>query len=218
MASRARPGRPPRVTQEDIARAALAIGLDLADIRNVAEALGMSGAGLYHHVGTRDELIELATAHALREMMSRAPARGSFQELLIFYAREFFELYASHPGIVVSAIEAPVGLSASTLPHIEALLAKGIADGLSAVRSYEVFARVMSGVMGAALAEAASRAFKDRESTFAGEIDMALREDAAASPLLITLARSGKMDDIDHFESVQMLIDGLLAETPATMP
>src|SRR5664279_2563254 len=61
-------GRPPRITPAQIAEAALAIGLDQATIRNVADRLGMSVPGLYHHVRTREELLAMAAAHGLGEV------------------------------------------------------------------------------------------------------------------------------------------------------
>src|SRR4051794_29007859 len=62
---RPRVGRPARVTQRQIAEAALAIGLERATIRAVADHLGMSVPGLYYHVRSRDDLLRLAAEHSL---------------------------------------------------------------------------------------------------------------------------------------------------------
>ena len=67
-ADRPKLGRPPKVTREQIAEAALEIGLERATVRTVAEHLGMSVPGLYHHVGTREELVAMAAAHSLEAL------------------------------------------------------------------------------------------------------------------------------------------------------
>jgi len=66
---RTRPlGRPPRVDREAIAVAALEIGLEHASVRAVADRLGMSVPGLYHHVQGREDIARLAVEHSQREL------------------------------------------------------------------------------------------------------------------------------------------------------
>ncbi len=62
---RRRPGRPARLDQATIAEAALEIGLERASMREVAERLGVSVAGLYHHVANRQELLRLAAERSM---------------------------------------------------------------------------------------------------------------------------------------------------------
>lgn len=58
-------GRPPRIDLAAIADAALAIGFEQVTMRAVAERLGVSVPGLYHHVSGREELLRLAAERAL---------------------------------------------------------------------------------------------------------------------------------------------------------
>lgn len=60
-----RRGRPPGIDRDAIARAVLEIGTANATMRSVAERLGVSLPGLYHHVRNKDELLRLATRYAL---------------------------------------------------------------------------------------------------------------------------------------------------------
>lgn len=53
-------GRPARISRTDIATAVLEIGLANASMKAVAERLGVSVPGLYHHVRNRRELLMLA--------------------------------------------------------------------------------------------------------------------------------------------------------------
>jgi AcrR family transcriptional regulator len=60
-----RVGRPPRIDREAIAAAVLDIGLERASMKAVAEHLGVSVPGLYHHVRNRKELLLLAAERSL---------------------------------------------------------------------------------------------------------------------------------------------------------
>jgi AcrR family transcriptional regulator len=60
-----RRGRPPRIGADDIVRAVREIGVENATMRRVADHLGVSLPGLYHHVGNHDELLALTARSAL---------------------------------------------------------------------------------------------------------------------------------------------------------
>jgi AcrR family transcriptional regulator len=61
-----RVGRPPRISRESIAEAALEVGLDDdLTMKRVADHLGVSVPGLYHWVKGRDDLLRLAAEQAL---------------------------------------------------------------------------------------------------------------------------------------------------------
>ncbi len=64
----ARVGRPPRIDRDAIAAAVLDIGLDRASMKAVAERLGVSVPGLYHHVRNRKELPLLAAERSLAQV------------------------------------------------------------------------------------------------------------------------------------------------------
>jgi AcrR family transcriptional regulator len=63
-----RVGRPPRIDRDAIAAAVLDIGLDRSSMKAVAEHLGVSVPGLYHHVRNRKELLLLAAERSLAKM------------------------------------------------------------------------------------------------------------------------------------------------------
>ena len=65
MPPRTRRGRPARIDAASIADAALDIGIAEATMRDVADRLGVSLPGLYHHVKGRDDLIRLAATRAV---------------------------------------------------------------------------------------------------------------------------------------------------------
>ena len=53
-----RRGRPPRIDESAIAAAVLEIGTENATMRRVAEHLGVSLPGLYHHVKNKNEILD----------------------------------------------------------------------------------------------------------------------------------------------------------------
>jgi AcrR family transcriptional regulator len=65
MPPRRQRGRPSRIDATSIADAVLDIGIADATMRDVAERLGVSLPGLYHHVKGRDDLLRLAAARAV---------------------------------------------------------------------------------------------------------------------------------------------------------
>jgi AcrR family transcriptional regulator len=63
-----RVGRPARIDKDAIAEAVLEIGLERSSMKAVAEHLGVSVPGLYHHVRNRKELLLLAAQRSLAQM------------------------------------------------------------------------------------------------------------------------------------------------------
>jgi len=63
-----RVGRPARIDKDAIAEAVLQIGLDKSSMKAVAEHLGVSVPGLYHHVRNRKELLLLAAQRSMSQM------------------------------------------------------------------------------------------------------------------------------------------------------
>jgi AcrR family transcriptional regulator len=61
-------GRPARIDRDAIAEAVLEIGLARSSMKAVAEHLGVSVPGLYHHVRNRKELLLLAAQRSMGQM------------------------------------------------------------------------------------------------------------------------------------------------------
>jgi AcrR family transcriptional regulator len=61
-------GRPARIDRDAIADAVLEIGLSKASMKAVAEHLGVSVPGLYHHVRNRNELLLIAAERQMATM------------------------------------------------------------------------------------------------------------------------------------------------------
>jgi AcrR family transcriptional regulator len=203
----ARIGRPPKVTHDDIARAALAIGLDRANIRNVADALGMSATGLYHHVRTREQLVELAAEHSFARMFEQAPKHGSFADLLTYFARAFYELFVDHPRMVSDIYTGQITITSKNVRQHEWLIDRGVRSGFTPFEAHEIYTCVMGAVVGAATIEASDRALASHGSSFLSELGRALERDGADAPHCRELAAAG--GGADNFEKVRLMLQGL---------
>lgn len=97
---RTRRGRPARVDADAIADAVLQIGVDEATVDRVAERLGLSVPGLYHHVRGRDDLLRLAAQRAMSR--SDPPVYGGehWSVWLAVYARYIRGAFASQPALL----------------------------------------------------------------------------------------------------------------------
>lgn len=150
-------GRPARVTPAQIAEAALAIGLDRATIRNVADRLGMSVPGLYHHVRTREDLLAMAAAHSLGELPLPEDVGQPAIEWLRAYARFVFEALVAHPEIVGQVMAGTVS-TVRLAQHLEAFIAALERRGFTAAEAYQAYDDLSAATLGAAVAEIGRRA------------------------------------------------------------
>lgn len=93
-----RTGRPPSLTREEVARAALAEGLQNLSMPTVARRLGVSHSTLYRYVHDRDDLVLAALDLAAREYAWPA-ADLAWRPLLMAFADSLWVFLEQRPGI-----------------------------------------------------------------------------------------------------------------------
>ncbi len=95
-----RVGRPPRIDTDAIADAVLELGLDGISMKAVADHLGVSVAGLYHHVRNRRELLVLAADRSIARVPA-PPDRGQhWDEWLREWARHVYSSFVEEPEVL----------------------------------------------------------------------------------------------------------------------
>lgn len=104
-----RVGRPPRVDREAIARAVLDIGLEASSMKAVAEHLGISVPGLYHHVANRKELLLLAAELSLSEMELPEDRGQHWSEWLREWARYSRDSLVEDPALFNQFLSGALG-------------------------------------------------------------------------------------------------------------
>jgi AcrR family transcriptional regulator len=101
-----RPGRPPTLTREDVARAALEEGMERLSMPAVARRLGVSHSTLYRYVRDRDDLALAAIELAAREWRWPAPEQP-WRQLLVSFADALWAFVAEYPGIAETVNATP---------------------------------------------------------------------------------------------------------------
>ncbi len=95
-----RVGRPPRIDRDSIAEAVLDLGLDGISMKAVADHLGVSVAGLYHHVGNRRELLVLAAEYSIARVPAPEDRGQHWDEWLREWARHVYSSFVEEPEVL----------------------------------------------------------------------------------------------------------------------
>jgi AcrR family transcriptional regulator len=95
--------RPPTISRESVAHAALAIvdeeGLDALSIERIASALGVKGPSLYHHFVDKADIHAEVARLVLREVSVDHPD-DDWETWLIEVNRSFYRAATGHPNFV----------------------------------------------------------------------------------------------------------------------
>jgi AcrR family transcriptional regulator len=206
-----RVGRPARVSTADIAEAALEIGLDRATVRNVAAHLGMSVPGLYHHVRTRDELLAVASVHALGSVGIPDDRGQPWEAWLVEYATVVFDRLIAHPEVVWQICAGTVDVLQHTR-SLERFLQVLTARGFTPSDAFETYVQVMGAVTGAAALRIGERAKVDEGRAplepFRHAADAIGTE---STPLVHEVLRTIPPSGFDPFDAVRLVVAGIAA-------
>jgi AcrR family transcriptional regulator len=205
-------GRPPRVSTAQIAEAALAIGLERATIRNVADYLGMSVPGLYHHVRTRDDLLAIAAAHSLGELPLPEDHGQPWTEWLLEYGRFVYEALIAQPELI-GQILAGTYNTMRMAQHLERLLEVLVGHGFTVDEAYAAYGQLSGAVTGAAASEIGRRATIQAGHPRLSDLGRAAKALGAETvPLVEELLRVRRSSQqLECFDTVRLVIDGVAA-------
>ena len=206
---RAKLGRPPTVTAAQIAEAALAIGLDRATVRSVAEHLGMSVPGLYHHVRTREELLAMAAAHALGGLDLPEDRGQEWTEWLLDYAGFVYDALVAQPEVVGQILAGTVN-TLRQAQHLERFFEVLGTRGFSVAEAHDTYLQLMAAVTGAA-----TFCIGQRSATDAGHppiVDLGRAAKALGAetvPLVHQLLSSRPAPRVEPFDTVQLVVESM---------
>ena len=103
-----RRGRPARIDRASIVKAALEIGTENITMRKVAQHLGVSLPGLYHHVKNQDELLRLVAQGALVDSPPPRYAGEHWATWLRAYATYVRNVLAAEPALLEKFISGAI--------------------------------------------------------------------------------------------------------------
>ncbi|MGH8978055.1 MAG: TetR/AcrR family transcriptional regulator, partial [Acidimicrobiia bacterium] len=104
FADRPKVGRPARLNRAMIARAAYEVGLDQVTRKGVADRLGVSVPGLYHHVEGRDDLMRLAAEYSASQMELPVDHGQHWAEWLLECARYSHDAFVAQPALLAQFV------------------------------------------------------------------------------------------------------------------
>lgn len=209
-----RRGRPRRINSEAIAQAVLDVGAERATMRRVAERLGVSVPGLYHHVKNKDELLRLAARRALGDAPPPRYAGEHWAAFLRTYANYVRGALSSEPALVEKFVGGQVADDGQMEYVAHALDALG-AQGLEPDQAIEAWAAVTALAMGSVTEEHRERILADTGRPWTSRIfALTARSGPGAHPTLRAVAASGHdpFGDEAFDRRITLLLNGIAAQ------
>ena len=160
-------GRPARIDREAIADAVLEIGLARSSMKAVAQHLGVSVPGLYHHVKNRKELLLLAAERSMARMRLPEDRGQHWSEWLREWARYSRRAFVEDPEVFMQFLGGAVSSErvVEVLDSVIGVLTGSGFTPLAAMRAWEDVGRCAIG--------SAVEAIRQRSATESGRPQLA---------------------------------------------
>lgn len=182
--------------------------LDALTMRSLAEALGVRPMALYHHVATKDELLDALVDSVFAEVHAPDPS-GGWRRELAERSRSMRDALARHPW-ALALMETRKRPGASSLRQHEAVLEVLRSSGFSLPAAAHAYAVLDAFVYGFALQEAmlSAAGLQDDAQELADGMDL------SAAPRIAELAQMHLDADGDAFAGsfdvgLDVVLDGL---------
>ncbi|MFE3790103.1 TetR/AcrR family transcriptional regulator [Streptomyces goshikiensis] len=215
-APRKSPGRPPRISREEVIGTARRIvteeGVDRLTMRRLAAEIGSTPMALYHHVRNKEELLVLLLDDYAARALRRPEPAADPRERVVGAATAIHEALAACPWIV-EVLTADDLMSASALWFVEQIVDGLVECGLSPERAVHGYRAIWYYTAGEIVvrATAARRRADDDRTTYRDQVFGAL--DPAEVPRLAQVAdRWTPLTGEDtYLDGLRALVTGLLA-------
>lgn len=213
------PGRPPRISREEVVEKARRIvteeGVDRLTMRRLATEIGSTPMALYHHVRDKEELLVLLLDDHTARTLHRPELPADPRERVVTSATAIHEVLAACPWIV-EVLTADDLMSASALWFVEQIVDGLVECGLTpdqAVHGYRAIWYYTAGEITVRTTAARRRADDDR-ATYREQVFADL--DPGELPRLAQVAdRWAPLTAQDtYLDGLRALVNGLL--TPGT--
>ena len=143
-------GRPPRINRQIIAEAANQVGLADLTLKAVADRLGVSITGLYHHVRDKDDLMRLAAEYSARRVPLPEDRGQHWALWLTEWATYSREAFIAEPGLLGQYLEGAISAEAIA-DKLDAMLGLLVRQGFTVVEAQAAFDLVNSLAVGSAV-------------------------------------------------------------------
>ena len=113
-----------------IARAAYEIGLDRVTMKAVADRLGVSVPGLYHHVEGRDDLMRLGAEYSAAQIQVPVDHGQHWTAWLLEWARYSHDAFVAQPALLGQFLNGSLGVE-RMVTHVDAAIGVLTRQGFS---------------------------------------------------------------------------------------
>ena len=135
-----------------IARAAHEVGLEHVTMKAVAERLGVSVPGLYHHVEGREDLMRLAAEYSASQIEVPVDHGQHWAEWLLEWAQYMHRAFVAEPELMNQFLHRAIGVERMVL-HVDAMLALLLRHGFDPHDAMDAYVQVSQCAIGAALTD-----------------------------------------------------------------
>ncbi|MFJ2868682.1 TetR/AcrR family transcriptional regulator [Kitasatospora sp. NPDC087314] len=219
-APRKAPGRPPRISREQVVEAARRIvtdeGVDRLTMRRLATEIGSTPMALYHHVRNREQLLVLLlddyAARTLRRPEPPAGPPADPRERVLASAAAIHEALSGCPWIV-EVLTADDLMSTSALWFVEQIVDGLTACGLTPERAVHGYRAIWYYTVGEMVVRAAAgrRRADDERATYREQVFGGLDPDELPRLAQVADRWAELTTDDTYLDGLRALVDGLLA-------
>ncbi len=143
-------GRPARLDREMIAKAAYEVGLDRITMKAVADRLGVSVPGLYHHLDGRDDLLRLAAEYSAAQIAVPVDRGQGWAEWLLEWSRYAYDAFVAQPQLVDQFRQGTISVDRMVV-HVDAVIGLLARQGFTLVEARDAYGLVSECAVGAAI-------------------------------------------------------------------
>jgi AcrR family transcriptional regulator len=152
LGSRPKIGRPARIDRAMIARAACEIGLDHVTMKAVADRLGVSVPGLYHHVEGRDDLMRLGAEYSASQIQVPVDHGQHWTAWLLEWAQYSHDAFVAQPALLGQFVNGSLGVE-RMVAHVDAVVGVLTRQGFTPGEAVDAYDLVSECALGAAVSE-----------------------------------------------------------------
>jgi AcrR family transcriptional regulator len=145
-------GRPPRIDRAMIARAAYEIGLDRVTMKAVAERLGVSVPGLYHHIQGREDLMRLGAEYSAAQIQVPVDHGQHWTAWLLEWAEYSHDAFVAQPALLGQFLNGSLGVE-RMVTHVDAVVGVLTRQGFTPAEAVDAYDLVSECALGAAVSE-----------------------------------------------------------------
>lgn len=209
LAARPRIGRPPRLDRAMIARAAYEVGLDRVTMKAVADRLGVSVPGLYHHVEGRDDLMRLGAEYSAAQMQVPVDHGQHWTAWLLEWALYAHDAFVAQPAVLGQFLTGSLGVE-RMVAHVDAVVGVLTRQGFTPVEAMEAYELVSACAVGTAVSEIRAAAAARGGRPVVAEYHRVLAtEPPDAYPHLRALVDAAPASTVDVTDQVVTVLVGI---------